>query len=346
MEYGAWREARGDLSSTRRLAADFLDRLPAKLSVPARLQDWAASWEEIGRDHYLLGDLSSAEGAFQKASEAWLCGLTAFEIARRMVTECDPQIETASTQIEAGVRRFESTGKHKVEPVQITCFDQTRFSAHYLPADAKNSGAPAVICIGTERESGATLLGRLLPALNGRGISVLAVSHEDVSGSPNNPSELLLSHCFDFLSIQVGVDVTRIGVYGDGLSASLATSFAVFESRIAAAVCDGGLWNSTRSLGSVGWMTMTTNAAMDGLASTLRARLARQLKCPVLVVAGGRGAVDLTEAIKLQESCAEVRIDMELVLPSIYRAFGQEVENFVTSDDCIFAWFERKLERG
>ncbi|MCK1744853.1 hypothetical protein IVA80_29580 [Bradyrhizobium sp. 139] len=91
-------------------------------------------------------------------------------------------------------------------------------------------------------------------------------------------------------------------------------------------------------------MTSTAEDTDKDLKPTFRSRLARQMNCPILIVAGGRGIVDVSEAIKLQADCIAARIDLELAMPQIMRGFsGGNVENFVTSDDCIFRWLEQKL---
>lgn len=77
--------------------------------------------------------------------------------------------------------------------------------------------------------------------------------------------------------------------------------------------------------------------------SARRSRLVRQLKCPVLVVAGGRGILGVSEAIKLRADCMAARIDLELAMPRMIRIDAGEVENFVVADDCVFGWLERKL---
>ncbi|MGY4353065.1 dienelactone hydrolase [Bradyrhizobium sp. GM7.3] len=147
----------------------------------------------------------------------------------------------------------------------------------------------------------------------------------------------------DYLSVQHEVDDTRIGVYGEGLSAVLATEFAVSDRRVAAAVCDGGLWNWARTLASVNWLATNQDLMEEGAASARRLRLVRQLRCPVLVVAGGRGIVSVSEATTLQADCAAARIDLELLVSRMARAPTGDIENFVSSDDFIFGWMQDKL---
>ncbi|QQO35583.1 hypothetical protein JJC00_08245 [Bradyrhizobium diazoefficiens] len=338
----AWPRIRSDLASTRRGVELFVDNLEDIYEALGR-QNWAAKWMNIGDVHYLQCDLELKRGAFAEAAEAWLCALTAFEVARRLVDEDDPQNEEILAKVEAGIRRFGLSLEHKVERVEIPCWDQSEFQAYYLPAGGRDLCVPAVICISREEETATTLLGRLLSAVRDRGISLLVVSHRDVANYWRGQSEELLSSCLEYLSLRPDVDASRIGIYGEGLSAALATDFAVSDRRVAAAVCDGGLWNWAWSEASVGWLTRTADVVDEDAASTRRSRLVQQLRCPVLVVAGGSSMVRATEAIEFQADCAAARVDLELAMPRVAQTPLGEIENFVVSDERIFRWLEDKL---
>ncbi|TFV35843.1 alpha/beta hydrolase family protein [Bradyrhizobium niftali] len=345
MKPTAWLQVTGDLASTRRAAAVFLDNLEEFCGAVDQ-QNWVARWINIGDAHALDGDLKIKKGAFDRATDAWLCALTAFEVARRLVEQGDARCGEVSAKVEAGIHRLRLSLTQKVERVPIACCEWPEFLAHFVSASRPDLCAPAVICISQEQETGPTLLGRLLPVVIGRGVSVLVVSHDDVSNQWRHQSEMLLSCCLDYLSARPDVDATRVGVYGDGLSAVLATDFAVSDRRVASAVCDGGLWNWSRLQASVRWMTRTAHVAEEEITSARRSRIVRQLRCPILVVADGRGAVSVSEAIKLQADCWAACIDLDLAMPRMARIPTREIENFVASDDCIFGWLEHKLIRN
>lgn len=338
----AWPQVREDLASTRRGAELFLNGFHDIYESSSR-RSWAARWMDVGDAHCLVGELSAENGAFDKTTEAWLCALTAFEVARRLVDEGDQQEADLSAKVEASIQRF---GTLMVERVHIPFCDGLK-QAYYLPAGCPDSCAPAVICISSEDETGATLLARLLPVLSGRNTSALVVSHNDVSNHLHGQSELFLSCCLDYLSARADVDAARIAVYGEGLSAALSTDFALSDHRVAAVVCDGGLWNWARTRASVRWLTGAGDLTDENTESILRSRLARQLKCPVLVVAGGRGIVSVPEAMKLEADCTSVRnIDLELVMLRMTQTPVGELENYVAADECIFSWLDRKLVRS
>lgn len=345
MQEVAWGQVMGDLASTRRSAAVFLENLES-IAVGLDFKDWATRWRKIGDAYHHRAELIIRRGGSGGATEAWLCALTAFEVARRLVDENDPRSREISTKIEASVRTFGLFLEQKLERVQIACCDEAKIVGHYLPAGDPDSPAAAAICISSEQETEMTLLGRLLPLVIGRNVSVLVVSHDDISNCFGGQSASLLSCCLDYLSVRPDVEATRIGAYGEGLSAALATDFAASDRRIVAAVCDGGLWNWARARASIDWITKSADVADEDIISERRLRLMRQLRCPALVIAGGRGVVDLSEAFKLQADCVAAGIDLELTIPPMTCTPVGEIENFVKSDDCIFRWLEHKLVHG
>lgn len=281
-----------------------------------------------------IRDLKVERGAFDAAAESWLCALTAFEVAVRLVDEEDPQAGDVLAKLEAGIRHFGSLDD-RVRRVEIESWDERKLPAYYVSSGRTDLRAPAVICISREDETGAMLLGRLLPLIASRGMTALVVAFDDVSTTRHGRSEDL-SSLLDCLSARHEVDASRIGIYGEGLSAALATDFALADRRIAAAVCDGGLWNWARTRASI-WMTGTSHLLDDPLTTAHRSRLARRLKCPILVVAGGRSIVSVRESIKLESDCTAARIDLKLLMPRFEPTPGTDFENFAACDEDIFA---------
>ncbi|MCK1758647.1 hypothetical protein IVA78_26600 [Bradyrhizobium sp. 137] len=336
----AWPEVTDNLESTRRSAALFLDSFSGNYEATSR-RHFVARWTNIGDAHCLFGDLNVERGALDAAAEA--CALTAFEVARRLVDENDPQAREVLAKLEAGIGNFGSL-EQRVRRVEIASWDERKLPAYYVSAGGPGLRAPAVICMSREDETGATLLGRLLPVIASRGMAALVVAYDDVSASQHEQSEIL-SCCLDYLSARQEVDASRIGIYGDGLSAALATDFALADRRIAAAVCDGGLWKWARTQASISWMTGTSHVLDDHLASAHRSRLARRLKCPILVVAGGHSIVSVPEGIKLESDCATARVDLKLLMSRLAPISDGEFENFAACDEDIFAWLEQKLAR-
>lgn len=130
------------------------------------------------------------------------------------------------------------------------------------------------------------------------------------------------------------------------MTAALATGLAISNSRVDAPASDGGLWSWARTAAAVQWVTGVSDAHSEEVIAARRLRLIRRLRCPVLVMAGGRGIVSTSEAIELQNACAAAKVDLQLAIPRTTISDVGEVENFVVSDDRIFSWLEQKLVRS
>lgn len=337
----AWPQIEGNLPSTRRTAELFLEGFHGNYGALTR-PNWISRWTSLAEAHCHVAASSVKNGARDRAVEALLCALTAFEVARRLTDDDDAQSADVIAKVDASIQSFASLVQ-KVERVLIAGCNQPELHSYFLPAGNPGLCAPAVICISSEEEAEATLLARLLPVVRGRSMSILVISHSSISNDWQGQSELTLSCCLDYLSARPDVDAARIGVYGEGWSAVLATNFVLSDRRIAAAVCDGGLWHWARTQAVIDWTTNTTGVMDENVPSKCRSFLARQMKCPVLVVAGGRGIVSVPEAIKLEADCAAAGTDLELAMPRLTQTAVGEFENFVAADECIFEWLDRKL---
>jgi hypothetical protein len=333
-----------DLPSVRRNAAAFIDNsLIADVYSEGGWQPWVTTWTRIGDGYRFQADLMMASGALDQASEALLCALTAFELARQLLDQSSPARGEITSKIEACTQQFGQCRRRPAEWIRIGCSDHWGVSAFFLPADGPERSAPSVICISEDDEAIEALVGKLLPGLADRGVSILVVSGADISSHPVFERDLLLGFCLDYLVGRADVDSERVAVYGEKFAAVHATNFAASNHRIAAAVCDGGVWRSTRMQGSIEWMAGAERTTDDASATSYRLQAMRRLKCPILVTAGERGLVSVPEAIRLQADCMAAGIDLDVVIPRTIETARGAIENFITTYDFVFGWLERKL---
>jgi len=331
-----------DLASAQRNAAAFMEDLPtANVDGEESRRRWVATWTGIGDGYCVQADLKMADGEHTQASDALLCALTAFEVARRLLDDNDPTRGEITSKIRARVRKFGQRRSRPAEWIRIGCSDRWELSAFFLPSDGPERCAPSVICISEDDDPIEALAGRLLPGVAGRALSMLIVSGADISGHPAFERDLLLGCCLDHLIARADVDGDRIAVYGEKFAAAHATNFAASDRRIAAAVCDGGLWNAARMQASIDWMAGAQRTADDASVAAFRLQVMRRLKCPILVNAGG--PVSLSEAIRLHTDCMKAGIELDFVVPRCVETAEGPIENFLATDDFVFGWLEREL---
>lgn len=310
-------------------------------------ESWLRECLQIGDAQYVKSDLSFREGAFDAARNGWLVSLTAFQAAKLLLLPNDFRRIELADKILACTQRFLLHTDCQREEVQVPCFDCKPLSAYFLPSRHARNLAPTVICICDERD---VLLGQVLPATFEKDISLLLVEVSDLQGySVSNlndwkiTSEMRFACCVDYLLSRHDVDAKRIAVYGDGFAAESATRFAICDRRVAAAVCDGGLWDSVRMRGAIEWIAGQEGHLSDETASVRRSRLARKIKCPFLVIANEQGVSSILEAIALQVECKEQGVGMDLHIPRAIQAPRGAIEGMISANEFIFDWLEFKL---
>ncbi|MCP3477283.1 alpha/beta hydrolase [Bradyrhizobium sp. CCGUVB1N3] len=330
-------DASAGLARVRNSAAAFLEEFSASASKEKK-EHWILNWMTAGDRHRASAELAAKDNLPDRASEFWLCALTAFEVARQLACPENSSGAVLADRIEGSLRSFESCAPDRVERVEIELFEGVLLAGYFLPAARSEQPAPAVIFVSDEESPAESIVSRLLPAVNDRNLSVLVVSGDDASKHRLFKPEAFLASWLNYLECRSDVDAGRIAVSGERTAAGYAARIAASDRRIVAAVCDGGLWASLRHRASVGWMTGIWDTAGDRT-RTSSLQLVRRMRCPVLIVAGSRALFDQQSALELQADCKLAGLDCSV---AVHQASG-ELENFVTKDDLVLDWLERKL---
>ena len=329
-------DASANLARLRKSAGAFLEELST--SASREKEHWILKWMTVGDQYRALAELAVKNNRPDTAGEFWLCALTAFEVARQLADPENSSSGVLADRIEGSLGSLRSCAPDRVERVEIEFFEREHFAGYFLRAARREQPAPAVIFISDEESSAGSIVGRLLPAVNDRNLSVLVVSGDDASKHRLFKPEAFLASWLDYLEGRADVDAGRIAVSGERMAAGYAGRIAASDRRIKAAVCDGGLWASLQHRANVGWMTGIWNTAGDRT-RTSNLELVRRMRCPVLIVAGGRALFDRQSALELQADCKLAGLDCSVAIP---QAPG-EIENFITKDDVVLDWLEEKL---
>jgi hypothetical protein len=341
--YGSCDGAGRNLGRLRHRASGFFESLSvAELVRETRRNLWISDWLRIADDYQTLAETVRKDGSVQIAREAWLCGLTALEVARTLSCPGDLDSADFADKVGHGLRGFENDAAQAIEHVEIDCLDQGTLAGVFVPARGHGPSAPAVICVSDGDMTPSSMMSRLLPAALCGKMSLLFVDagHSSVR-RPFKPEHAL--QCWlDYLEARAGVDPLRIAIYGEGAGAKHASRLAVSDRRIAAAVCDGGLSAPAMCRATLRLMSGIDRDFDDG-ASTGSSLPSRRLACPLLMVVGSRSMVWEQDALDLQAVYRQDGADCSVAVPNrIPHPLG-EVENFIAVDDLIFEWLDSKL---
>ena len=323
-------------------------------SIARRVLDDRTAWR---RELSLIGDAEHAQaerlrrdGELEMARYGWLRALYAYRAAAVLAAyDNDSDIRLRARMRTCSHELLLHSGLRR-EQAAISCFDEPPLEAEFVRSRAAAGRVPAIICISEESESKDELLSRVWTDVEGRQLSLLLVELKSILQAqrlrPANsgvPVEALLSSCTDYLVARSDVDEKRIGVYGRNLASTYATRLAAGDDRIAASVCDGGLWEYARTVMHLNAAGNSSEAPGQARNSGLRSRFARRITGPFLVVAGDEGICSLSEASALYDECRELSIKMTLKLSQTDRTPLGDFEDCAGITDYVFGWLARKL---
>lgn len=340
--HGSCDGAGRSLARLRKRASEFFESLSAAdLAREAHRELWLADWLRIADDYRICAE--SRDGSVRIAGEAWLCALTALEVAKCLSCPGDLASPDLAGKVAISLRGFEDDAGSAIERVAIDCLDQETLTGFFLPALRREPSAPVVICILNEDVALGSVMSRLLPVSLCRNMSLLLVDAGSPSVRRSFKPEHVLQCWLDYLETRPDVDPRRIAIHGEGAGASHASRLALVDGRTAAAVCDGGIVTPVMRRASLRWMIGAGQAGDDG---TLTLLPSRRIPCPLLTVVGSRSMVREEDARALQAGYRQAGADCSIVVPDgIPHPLG-EVTNFIAVDDLIFDWLDSRLGTG
>jgi dienelactone hydrolase len=236
----------------------------------------------------------------------------------------------------------------KAEILQIP-FGKNTMEAYYLRANGIVQ-PPVVVCVGSTDDFKEDLLCSIPRIASESGYSVLLV---DVIGSATGIEDMnaiepvievadVISRWIDHLWHRSEVDGSRLAIYGIGLGGAYATQCAARDRRIAAAVCDGGLWDYRERMFVERRLKKADDTFID---SRLTARLPlagplQTIDCPYLVTIGAQDRLGVRDALALLDAARSARLaaHLKVFAPEETGSFPDHVDNPTLVHEYVFDW--------
>jgi dienelactone hydrolase len=234
------------------------------------------------------------------------------------------------------------------EVVEIPWLEGYPLEAYFLGAPNTSSRSPLVICIGEPGHRKEEHLYKMARYAGARGMALLAVDllgpgtgaqFDEIVGRAD--LETALSHIMDYLITRDDVDRGRIAIVGDSSSSFVARGVAL-DHRFAAAVCDGGIWD----LHERRFLTKRMQSPeADNFSAEQYSRVARAIKCPVLITIGEHGWLKAGHVSDLVGQLKSDQLDITL---KIFRAAETAAsqahnDNPTLANEFIFDWIAERL---
>jgi dienelactone hydrolase len=308
---------------------------------------WYREWKAIADTSHDRGDVALGNGHVLTARSNWLRAINYYRAAACVFDPTDTDHQIAIASMRECAAKYLRHGKPAGEVVVIPWPGGYPLEGYFLPAPAVSKRAPAVICIGEPGQRKEEYLTKVARHANDRGMSLLAVDllgagsrFEEAVG--RSDLETTIGHIMDYLVERDDVDADRIAIVADGWESSFVARGIAFDDRFAAAVCDGGIWDIHERA-----FLRDRIASRDSniVPLPIISRVARNIKCPVLICAGERGWL---KAERVRELCGGLKRDGRDVALKIFT--GEETaaaqghaDNPTLANEFIFDWVASRL---
>lgn len=309
---------------------------------------WYREWKRIADTSYERGNAALSRGNILTAKSNWLRAIGYYQSAAFPFDSEDENHRAAIESMHACAGNYLRHRNPPGEVVSIPWPGGYPLEGYFLPAKGPGR-APAIICMGEPDQRKEEYLYKVARYAGDRGMSLLAVDLfgatpdarlEDVVG--RSDLEMTIGHIMDYVVAREDVDERRVAILADGWGSSFVARGIAFDDRFAAAVCDGGIWD------------LHERAFLESRIAPVDARIvhrpafsrvARNIKCPVLISAGGRGWLKADRVKELYDGLkAEGRDVMLKIFTSEETAATQgHADNPTLASEFIFDWIASRL---
>jgi dienelactone hydrolase len=310
---------------------------------------WYREWKRIADINSERGNAALGKGNMLTARNNWLRAMNYYQAAAFPYDRTDTNHRIATKSMRECADKYLRYRKPAGEVVEIPWPNGYPLEGYFLPAPAGSKRSPAIICIGEPGQRKEEYLSKLSRYASDRGMSVLAVDllgagagtgFDEVVG--RSDLEATVGLIMDYLVERDDVDAHRIAILADGWGSSFVARGITFDDRFAAAVCDAGIWDlHERAFLRDRIAPRDVEMALSPVVS----RVARNIKCPVLIAAGERGWLAADRVRELYDGLNAEGRDVTLkIFTSEETAAAQgHADNPTLANEFIFDWIAARL---
>jgi dienelactone hydrolase len=312
-------------------------------------QSWYREWKKTADASYQRGNDAQRRGNLLTARSNWLRAIGYYQAAACPLDHSDNHHQAAIEGMRECAGHYLRNGAPRGEVVSIPWPGGYPLEGYFLPAASAANAAPAIICIGEPGRRKEEYLFKFARHASERGIALLAVDlfgagpvsqFEEVVG--RSDLEMTIGHITDYLEARDDVDEHRIAILADGWGSSFVARGIAFEDRFAAAVCDGGIWDlHERAF----LRDRLSERDADVIGGSRPSRVARNIKCPVLISTGERGWLKAERVRELYGELQAAGRDVTLKIFSCEETAAAQghADNPTLANEYVFDWVAARL---
>jgi dienelactone hydrolase len=308
---------------------------------------WFREWRLIADASYERGNAARSRGHLPTARSNWLRAINYYQSAALPLDLEDENHRAAIESMRQCARDYLDHRNPRGEVVMIPWPGGYPLEAYFLPPPDAAGPMPAIICIGEPGQRKEEYLYKIARHATDRGMALLAVDllgagqdarFEEIVG--RSDLEMTIGHIMDYLVERVDVDRERIAILADGCGSSFVARGIAFDDRFKAAVCDGGIWDLHERAFLMGRRPVESEIKRQGFS-----RVARNIKCPVLISAGERGWLRAERVRELFDRLKAEGRDVSLKIFSTGETAATQghADNPTLANEYIFDWVATRL---
>jgi dienelactone hydrolase len=312
-------------------------------------QSWYTEWKKTADASCRRADEALRNGRVLTARGNWLRAISYYQAAASPLDLADRNRQAAIESMRECAGHYLRHRTPRGEVVSIPWPGGYPLEGYFLPAAAGSVSTPAVICIGEPGQRKEEYLFKVARHASERGIALLAVDlfgsgpdsqFEEAAG--RSDLEMTIGHIMDYLVTRDDVDEQRVAIIADGWGSSFVARGIAFDDRFVAAACDGGIWDLHERAFLKDRLGQRSSG---GFGRDRLSRVARNIKCPVLISTGERGWL---KAERVRELCDELQAEGRDVTLKIFTCEETAVaqghaDNPTLANEFIFDWIATRL---
>lgn len=314
-------------------------------------ESWYREWKKIADVNKARGDSALAQGHTLTAQGNWLRASNYYRAAAVFLEAGDRRRKGLLDQMRACSHLYIRHLSPGGEILRIPCFEGSYVEAYFLRPSVSAAPTPVVICVGAPDHFKDEHLVKMHRQARARGVSLLLV---DLPGQGESPPtrgamqyevETAISGCVDYLMMRNDVDGRRIVIWGDSMGAAFASRAAISDDRLAAAVCDAGIWDSLGRHFIMGRTSDEEELTEEGTPSVWRPDTLGEIGCPTLVTFGEHDWLDQRQISEFRRHFSSLGRDITLKCFSAAETAASHAhsDNPTIANEYIFDWISSRL---
>jgi dienelactone hydrolase len=327
-------------------------RVAAGRIDPSDDHSWYREWKCIADANCERGNAALREGHVLTAKSNWLRAINYYQSAAFPFDRDDSHCRSAIGSMRQCARDYLQYCDPRGEVLLIPWPGGYPLEAYFLPPAETARRSPAIICMGEPGQRKEEYLHKVARYARERGMSLLAV---DLLGAGTDSPfdqivgcselEMTIGHIMDYLVEREDVDSSQIAILADGWGSSFVARGIAFDDRFAAAVCDGGIWDWHERAFLAGRAPFQAEFPRPDLDL---GRVARNIKCPVLITTGECGWLKAERVRKFYRQLKAGGRDVTLKIFAVSEtaAMQAHVDNPTLANEYIFDWIASRLGTG